>query len=66
MLSVYRGMDGRGGVEWKPKEKNTYPNRARFRGRVVGSTMENTKVTGVRLTNEMKPGLMDHQKPRRL
>ena len=36
MLSVYRGMDGRGGVEWKPKEKNTYPNRARFRGRVVG------------------------------
>ena len=30
------------------------------------STMKNTKVTGVRLTNEMKPGPMDHHIGRRL
>ena len=28
--------------------------------------MKNTKVTGVRLTNEMKPGPMDHHIGRRL
>ena len=55
------GREGRGLTKLtKEKISVTICNRARSRGRVIGEDHINTKVTGVQLTNEMKPGPMDH------
>ena len=60
------GWTGGEGFNEKPKKKIHILTGPGSGAGLWGSTKKNTKVTGVRLTNEIKPGPMDHQKPRTL
>ena len=60
------GWAGREGFNEKPKKRIHILTGPCSGAGLYGSTMKNTEVTGVRLTNEIKPGPMDNQKPRRL